>query len=95
MMPKLAFLLGLFAVPIGLLVAGHGFRRRSARRRAIFWGATVGFLAGALLTVTLSLLPSTPWPDASPRAFLVHWSSLLGALLGAGASALKAQRGSS
>lgn len=84
-MTKLAFLLGLFAVPLALLFAGHSFRRRSARGRTVFWGAVVGYFAGVLLATTLALVPAVQWLDHAPRGVAVQWGMLLGALLGTAA----------
>lgn len=93
MMAKLAFLLGLFVVPLALLVAGHGFRRRSAHTRVLFWGAVIGYTTGVLLATTLALVPAVQWPAApAPRTFLVHWGMLLGTLLGTAAGWLRARQ---
>ena len=81
-MAKLAFLVGLFAVPLALLIAGHSFRRRSARGRTVFWGGVVGYFAGVLLATTLALLPAVQWLEAGPRGIVVHWGMLLATLVG-------------
>lgn len=91
-MAKSAFLLGLFAVPLALLFAGHSFRRRSARGRTVFWGGVVGYFAGVLLATTLALVPAVQWLDTAPRGIVVHWGMLLGALAGSALGWLLARR---
>jgi hypothetical protein len=84
----LAFLIGLFVVPVLLLWYGHKLRRRSARARAVFWGALIGHCIAGTLAVTLGMIPPEAWtPDERVRGFIGLWSlsvfPLAGALLGA------------
>ena len=37
-----AFLLGLYVLPLGLLWLGHHLKKRSPRARGAFWGAVIG-----------------------------------------------------
>lgn len=84
----LALLVGLFGVPVVLLWLGHRLRRHSPRRRAVFWGATIGYVLGMLAMLAAIHYPPVLWQGADWRTWLVHWGMLAGAALGAGVGAL-------
>jgi hypothetical protein len=84
------FLLGLFGVPLALLWLGHRLRRRSARARAVFWGAVIGHCVAATLAVVLGMIPPEAWTaEETARGFVGLWSLLLFPLAGAGAGAMR------
>ncbi|HEX7120871.1 MAG TPA: hypothetical protein VF178_00785 [Gemmatimonadaceae bacterium] len=73
-----AFLLGLFVVPLVLLWYGHRLRRRSPRGRAAFWGAVVGHCTAGVLAVSLGMVPPEAWtPEETWRGFVGLWSLLV------------------
>jgi hypothetical protein len=85
----LAFLLGLYVMPLVLLAWGHGLRRRSPRARRAFWGAIVGHCLAATLALVAALYLPEEWtPVETVRGVLGLWSLLLlplvGAAIGAG-----------
>lgn len=89
-----ALLMGLFAVPAVLLAIGHRLRRRPPAWRRAFWGGVAGHSFAVLLTIAVSMYPSIAW-EGGPRLrdHAVHWSMILGAVLGGGiAAALPARR---
>lgn len=89
----IAFLLGLFVVPLVLLAIGHKLRRRSARTRAIFWGAIVGHIVAGVAAVTWGMIPPDAWePTETWRGFAGLWSLLAFPVLGAAVFALKPDR---
>jgi hypothetical protein len=82
-----AFTIGLYVAPLALLALGHGLRRRSARARAAFWGAVIGYGIGAIVTAVITVLPPYYWGGGSVlRELVVHWSlvvpTAVGLLLG-------------
>lgn len=80
----IAFLLGLYVMPLILLAWGHRIRRRSARLRRAFWGAISGHCVAALLTLVAGLFLPEAWSDASPvRGFFGLWTLLLLPVVGA------------
>lgn len=88
----LAMLAWLFAVPAGLLWAGHRLRRRPARWRAAFWGALVAHVAIAPVAMVAAMLPPAEWaPDDRWRGFLGFWAPLVGPLVGAAVGAARAR----
>lgn len=92
----LAFLVGLFVVPIALLAFGHRIRRRGPRQRALFWGAIVGHCVALMLAVVLGMIPPEDWTSSEPvRGFAGLWSLLVLPVVGALiAAALRRPRGS-
>lgn len=87
-----AFLLGLFGVPIALLMLGHKLRKRTDRERGAFWGAVIGHCVGGILAVTLGMIPPENWTsDETMRGFAGLWAMLvlpvIGALVGAAMAA--------
>ena len=85
---RIIFAIGLFVVPLLLLPLGHGLRRRSPRVRSAFWGAVTGYGAGVLVMSVITMIPPIHWDGTLWRTMLVHWSMLLGALLGFAAGAI-------
>jgi hypothetical protein len=72
------FLLGLFGVPVVLLIVGHRLRRRSPRARNAFVGAFIGHCVAGVLAVTLGMIPPESWtPDQTARGFAGLWSLLV------------------
>jgi hypothetical protein len=87
------FVIGLFGVPIALLVLGHRLRRRSARAQAIFKGAIIGHCVAGALAVLWGMLPPEAWQSGeSARGFAGLWSLLLFPVLGALAFAVRGRR---
>lgn len=87
-----ALVLGLFGVPIALLVYGHKLRRRTPRERGAFWGALVGHCVAATLAIVMGMLPPEAWtPEETVRGLAGLWGLLLlpiaGAVVGAARSA--------
>lgn len=78
-----ALLLGLFVIPALLLGLGHRLRRRPPFWRRVFWGAVAGHSIALLLMLAATLYPPVGW-EGGPRArdAAVHWSLLLGSLVG-------------
>jgi len=87
------FVVGLFGVPIALLMLGHRLRRRSPRARAIFTGGVIGHCVAGLLAVIWGMLPPEAWgPNDTARGFAGLWSLLLFPILGAVAFAARRRR---
>jgi hypothetical protein len=84
------FTIGLYVVPLAILALGHGLRRRSARARAAFWGAVVGYGVGALVTSAITVLPPYYWGGGSVlRELVVHWSLVIPTVIGLLVGALR------
>lgn len=84
----IAFVIGLFGVPIALLAYGHRIRKRSTRERNAFGGGIIGHCIAGALAVTFGMLPPESWTAAeTTRGFLGLWSLLtfpiFGAVIGA------------
>lgn len=80
---SLALLLGLFGVPVLLMVMGHRLRGRSRAHKRRFWGGAFGYVVGILIAVSAMLLPPVYWgSEEFLRSLLVHWSMLGGGLMG-------------
>ena len=79
----LALLVGLFVIPALLLALGHRLRRRTPFWRRVFWGAVAGHSIALLVTLAATLYPPVGW-EGGPRVrdAAVHWSLVLGALVG-------------
>jgi hypothetical protein len=87
------FVIGLFGVPIALLVLGHRLRRRGPRAQAMFKGAVIGYCVAGTLAVVWGMLPPEAWQAGeSGRGFAGLWSLLLFPILGALAFAVRAPR---
>jgi hypothetical protein len=79
-----AFLLGLFIVPLVLVGYGHRLRRRSALAQNAFWGAVAGHCIAGVLAVSLGMIPPETWtPEETARGFIGLWSLLVFPLVGA------------
>lgn len=86
-------LIGLFVVPVALLWLGHRLRRRTARQRAIFWGALWGHVAAMLVATVAVTIPAEGWSAQDlARGMLGYGSLVLLPLLGAVVGALNAGR---
>lgn len=84
----IALLLGLFAIPIALLIYGKRLRRRSSRVQKAFWGATIGHLIAATAATIAGLTPAENWiQDDHLRGAAGYWALFIlpsaGALIGA------------
>lgn len=90
----LALLAGLFAMPALLLALGHRLRRRRPLWRRVFWGAVAGHSVAILVMLTATLYPPVVWEGGlRARDVAVHWSLVLGAVVGGGiGAALPARR---
>ena len=88
-----AFLLGLFVVPVALLMVGHRLRRRRPEVRAMFWGAVVGHCVAGILAVVLGMIPPEAWTaEERVRGFAGLWALLVFPLVGAIAGRLMHRR---
>jgi hypothetical protein len=91
---RFAFLLGMVGVPLVLLALGHNFRHRPPRVRSLFWGAAAGYLVGLLVATACAFLPPVDWTGGPGlRTVAVHWSAVLGPLLGAALTIARGGRG--
>ena len=80
----LAFIVGLFLVPLGLLMVAHKLRRRSARVQSAFWGAVAGHIVALVLATTWGMIPpETLTPQETARGAASLWSLLVLPLAGA------------
>ncbi len=90
---RVAFLLGLFAVPAFLLWAGHHWRYRSATVRGAFWGGLVAHTVAALLATVAGLYRPAEWaPTDTWRGFFGLWSMLVLFAIGAAIGAVMGAR---
>ena len=88
-----AMLFGLFVVPGALLWLGHRLRRRTARQRAIFWGALGGHAVAMLVATAAAIFPPEAWgPDNVARGLFGYASLIILPLAGAIAGVLTAGR---
>ena len=87
-----AFLLGLYVLPLGLLWLGHHLKRRSPRAKGAFWGAVIGHcVAGTLALVAGLMLPEEWTAQEQLRGFLGLWSLLIFPVVGGLTGALTAR----
>jgi hypothetical protein len=85
-----AFLIGLYVLPLALLWLGHHLKRRSARAKRIFWGAVIGHcIAGTLALFAGMMLPEEWTAQERMRGFLGLWALLIFPLAGGIVGALK------
>lgn len=75
--------LGTGVASIALLMVSHGLDRRDPRSAGAFRGASIGFLAGTLLTLAILIAPPMHWPPDTARAALLVLAVPLPTLLGA------------
>lgn len=85
---QVVLVLGLFGVPLALLIAGHRIKRSTPRKQFVFWGGVWGHLLALALAMYASLSPPIGWLSSDlTRGALGVWSLVLlplaGALLGA------------
>ena len=79
-----AMLLGLFAVPLLLLWAGHHLRRKPRWVHRIFWGGLAGHTIAALVALWFSMIPPEAWsPSDTLRGLGGFYSMLIGGVAGA------------
>lgn len=80
----LAFIIGLYIVPLALLAVAHKLRRRAPRTRAVFRGAIVGHIVAAIVATTWGMIPpETLTPQETARGAASLWTLLLFPLAGA------------
>lgn len=80
----IVMLVGIFGVPVALVWGGHRLRRRSARWRAVFWGALIGYGVSVCVALVASMVPAEMWSDENRlRGLLGYWSLLIGPIAGA------------
>ena len=83
MLDRIALLIGLFAVPLIALKMGNRVRDQTPPKRRFFWGAVIGHMLGMCITVVASMFPPIWWEGGTVlRDYLVHWSMLVGSVLG-------------
>jgi ABC-type spermidine/putrescine transport system permease subunit II len=80
---NLALLVGFFVVPALLLAIGHRLRRRPPFWRRVFWGGVIGHSIAILVMLVVTMTPPIAW-EGGPRLrdAAVHWSMVLGAVIG-------------
>ena len=90
---RIALLLGLFAVPMFLLWAGHHWRHTTARMRGAFWGGLIAHSIAALLATAAGVFWPVEWESTHGwRGFFGFWSMLILFILGAVVGALMNDR---
>jgi hypothetical protein len=90
----MVLLVGLFGVPLVLLVIGHKLRRRTPRQRSVFWGMLVGYIAGGVLSLVASVTPPEMWASTDAvRGAIGLWVPVIAPAIGAAVGALRAPRG--
>lgn len=91
---RVALLVGLFLVPAYLVWLGHGLRDRTPRQRSAFWGGVIGHAAAMVVTLGAMMAPPIWWHDGGMlRDAAVHWTLILGVLIGAGVAVALHRRG--
>jgi len=74
---QLAFLVGLYGVPLLLLWAGQRIRRGGPSRRRMFWGAIIGHCIAGVLAVAAGLIQAKTWSAGDTwRGLLGYWAML-------------------
>lgn len=80
----MAMLLGLFVVPLVLLILGHKFRQKTHRQRAMFWWGLSGHVVAVVIATVAAFWPPAFWAATdTTRGLAGFWSLLLLPLLGA------------
>lgn len=64
-------LLGLFGLPLLLLVCNHRFRHLKFRMRGGFWGGVIGYLLGTIVWGIATIAPAQMWPQGSVRSYVI------------------------
>lgn len=78
-----ALLVGLFVVPASLLAIGHRLRRRPLIWRRVFWGGVIGHSLALLALMIVTMYPPVVWEGGlRARDVAVHWSMVLGGVVG-------------
>ncbi len=81
-------LLGIFGLPLVLLVKTQRFRDLGTRLRGAFWGGVIGYLVGLLLWTGALLLPQVMWDPGSARLAGVVLPLLMCGIVGIAIGAL-------
>ena len=81
MIARIALLLGLFGVPIVLLMIAHGIRNLGETAKLRFWGGLIGHIAGLTFALLSMMMPPVLWSEVF-RTAAVHWSMLVGFVVG-------------
>lgn len=63
----LLLLLGIFGVPLALLVKTQRFRDLGARMRGAFWGGVIGYAVGILVWGLFTIAPAVMWDPGTAR----------------------------
>ncbi|ESZ89331.1 hypothetical protein KT71_003972 [Congregibacter litoralis KT71] len=88
-MNTLALLLGVFAIPLIILLSCHRFRRLGPQGRRRVWGLVIGYGFALIVVLAAMLSPPVLWTDSQPlRTLLVYWGLLTFPLLGTLGAAL-------
>lgn len=90
-MARIALLLGMFIVPLALLVLGHRLRDRTPPQRGAFWGGVIGHTAAIIVAATALHFPPVLW-SSQERILIAFWSMLLGGVVGAAIGWIRAAR---
>ena len=87
----LAFINGIYVVPIALLAWGHKIRRLSPRSRRAFWCAIIGHCIAGTVAVIWGMIPPEAWTEEeTARGFFGLWAMLLLPIAGGIGGALTA-----
>jgi hypothetical protein len=87
----LAFIIGVYIVPVALLAWGHKIRRLGPRSRRAFWGAIIGHCIAGTAAITWGMIPPESWTAAdTARGFFGLWAMLLLPIAGGIGGALTA-----
>ena len=79
----LAFLLGLFVMPVVALALGHRIAKRPARQRGAFWGVVIGHTMAMLAAVAAALYRPVQWSETDAvRGAVGLWGMLVLGLVG-------------
>ena len=81
MIDRIALLIGLFGVPVLLLMVAHGIRKLSETAKLRFWGGLIGHIGGLSFAVLSMMMPPVLWNDAL-RTAAVHWAMIVGFVVG-------------
>ena len=87
-----AFLIGLYVLPLGLLWLGHHLKRRSPRAKGAFWGASIGHSVAGVLALVVGMMFPEEWTSQEQlRGFLGLWALLIFPVAGGLTGALTAR----
>ena len=88
----LAFLLGLYVLPLVLLWMGHHLKRRSPRTKGAFWGAVIGHCVAGIVALVAGMMVPEEWTAQEQlRGFLGLWALLIFPVAGGLTGALTAR----